>query len=94
MIAQQRQQSFGGADLQVVGDRKPAALLGRKTVEHFRQQFSATVAHVNPLRDGTDQRGSMLMRWIHSGDQAGMAIQQRNALRDLASDKMLTQVLQ
>jgi hypothetical protein len=33
----------------------------------------------------------MLMRWVHSGDQAGMAIQQRNALRDLAGDQMFSQ---
>src|SRR6476646_7508439 len=91
MIAQQRQQPFGGADLQVVGDRKPAPLLGRKTSEHLRQQFSATVANVNPLRDGPDQRGSMLMRWVQFGDQAGMAIQQRDALRDLAGDQMFSQ---
>jgi hypothetical protein len=31
------------------------------------------------------------MGWVHFGDQVGMAIQQRDALRDLAGDQMFSQ---
>ena len=86
-----RQQTFRGAELEVVCHRKPVALFARETSQKLFQQFSATVANVNPLRDRADQCGGMLLQWVQRSQRGSMAIQQGDTLRYLPGNKVLTQ---